>query len=562
MAPATGIGLPQNNPLINPATSITAINQAITISANSIPEVDLETLHPNDISIKDKMTEWKPTDLLKKNNIRAANGIVTSAFYVHLQPFAKTIERLKGRMFDIGKKNWEYNGHHKENAILKTVQTRYEELQNLLQTICTRTSGPQKRFVALIVFSIIISIAAYGISSVAASSSRLITREDLQTANTTAEERFLLTKLELKRLEKDSKRIDSLERRIDKMEFNDGVDEYGRKLKMEAEYEKRELELILKPETYRFEESSFMKKIAQDIRTYFAKINNDLFDHVSGTGITEVLYFTTFTTIALRDGHSIACEDGYVMVVATTIIPNTDIVGTATEDPQRYTTQDGRYLYIGQDYITDGSTFRPSNSLSSQRLILSSREISVSVLNNTVFMIENNGLHLDINITCPGNFTQETLYNNPFLKLHTSCKVSSLHLNISTFTQQYQIDIDVDVDLDLFENIDEDLDYIIGYHRTPIDNKHDIIEMHSKAEDIFVKETQILQHQMEKLEGEFSTIFIKWLDDAGTVVTGWINGSMHNVVAGFVAFVICIGMILFLVVIYKCCSLYNKKKVN
>ena len=562
MSPATGIGLPQNYLPSNPATSITAINPAISIPVNSIPEIDPATLSPDNISFKAELTEWGHTNTLRKDNILAANGIVTSSYLVPLEPFAKTAGKLRKNMFDIGQKIWEYNGHHKENAILNTVHTEYQELKNLLQTICSRTSGRQKRFVSLIVFSIILSIAAYGISSVAASSSRLLTKEDIQTANTASEERYLLSKLELKRLENDSRRIDSLEKRIDKIEFNDAVDEIGRKWKLMAENDRRELELILKPETYRFEESSFMNKIAQDIRTYFAKTNKDLFDRVSGTGITEILYFTSFATIALRDGQSMACEDGFVMVVATTIIPNTDIVGTATEDPQRYTTQDGRYLYIGQDYITDGSTFRPSNSLSSQRLILSSREISVSVLNNTVFMIENNGLHLDINITCPGNFTQETLYNNPFLKLHTSCKVSSLHLNISTFTQQYQIDIDVDVDLDLFENIDEDLDYIIGYHRTPIDNKHDIIEMHSKAEDIFVKETQILQHQMEKLEGEFSTIFIKWLDDAGTVVTGWINGSMHNVVAGFVAFVICIGMILFLVVIYKCCSLYNKKKVN
>ena len=558
MSPATGIGLPQNYLPINPATSITAINPAISISANSIPEIDPATLNPDNISFKAESTEWGQTNTLRKDNILAANGIVTSSYLVHLEPFAKTTEKLRKDMFNIGQKIWEYNGHHKENAILNTVHTEYQELKNLLQTICSRTSGRQKRFVSLIVFSIILSIAAYGISSVAASSSRLLTKEDIQTANTASEERYLLSKLELKRLENDSRRIDSLEKRIDKIEFNDAVDEIGRKWKLMAENDRRELELILKPETYRFEESSFMNKIAQDIRTYFAKTNKDLFDRVSGTGITEILYFTSFATIALRDGQSMACEDGFVMVVATTIIPNTDIVGTATEDPQKYMTQDGRYLYIGQDFIADGSNFRPSNSLSSQRLILSSRNISVSVLNNTVFMIENNGLHLDINITCPGNFTQETLYSNPFLKLHTSCAVSSLHLNISTFTQEYQIDIDVNVDLDLFASIDEDLEYIIGYHRTPIDNKHDIIEMHSKAEDIFGKETQILQHEMKKLEGEFS--FIKKLEDAGTVVSGWFNEYLHKIVGGFVFLFGIIFLILFLVAIFKCCSLYNKKK--
>ena len=81
--------------------------------------------------------------------------------------------------------------------------------------------------------------------------------------------------------------------------------------------------------------------------------------------------------------------------------------------------------------------------------------------------------------------------------------------------------------------------------------------MFEKAEDIFNKETQILQHQMKKIEGDFS--FIKELEKAGSAVSGWFNQSMHTIVGAIVGLLIFIGVILLLVVISKCCSCYVKK---
>ena len=555
MSPLAVQGLPQNTIPIHISNP----------QDNLIPTINPALSSPHDISIplEEELYDWKHRDLLKENNIRAAIGTVTSTFIVHLKPISELAMNITKNTFDTYKKLKEFHGNHEENAILKAAQAKAQGLQNLLQTVCSPTSSTNKRrqnkrFVSFIIFFVLTSIAAYGISKAVANSSRLITKQDIQIANTTAEERFLLSKLEIKRLQKDSKRIGSLEERIDKIEFNDAVDELSRKYEQTVENEKRELQLILAPDSYDFEESNFMQQMAFDIRSYFAATNNDLFEHVYGSGITEVLYFTTFQTVALRDGNSDACEDGYVMIVATTIIPNTNIIGTATEDPQKYKTQDGRFLYIGKDFIPDGTTFRPTKSLSSQRLVLTSGEISVSILNNTVFMVENNGLHLDINITCPGkNVTHETLFNNPFLKLQTSCEVSSTHLNISTFTQEYQQD-EIAVELNLFENIDEESHYVIGYHRTPIQNNKDIGEMYAKAHDIFIKETEILQHQMKKLEGDFS--FVKELEKAGTVVSGWFNQSLHTIVGAIVGILIFIGVILFLVAVSKCCSFYVKKK--
>ena len=164
---------------------------------------------------------------------------------------------------------------------------------------------------------------------------------------------------------------------------------------------------------------------------------------------------------------------------------------------------------------------------------------------------------MDINISCPGqNATQKKLYNNPFLRLKTECEVSSVHLNISSYTQEYQQD-KIAEELNLFDDIDEELNYIIGYHRTTIDNKNDLSIMFEMAHDIFTKETEILQHEMERLEGESS--IIKELEKAGTAVSEWFNKELHTIVGTILGIAFAIFCILFLIGLYKCCSSYAKK---
>lgn len=525
------------------------------------PTEHINTFNQMEQEFKEKSNDWENLQL-KEYGLRPAMGVVESNYFVPFISFEKKLDKLIEETHELTRWSKQVFGKYQKFANINLAHSVNRSFKHLLQTVCGPTSRNSlhrdKRFISLFLFFIFTTIAVVGISTAVASSSRLLTKEDIQSANETAVEQLQLTRAEVKRLEKNSKRIDSLEDRADNIEKRAIINNQARKLAQAAQTESRELESILNPEKIRFEDSYFMKHMALDIRSYYTATNNDLFEHVVGTGISDVFFFTKFETIVLKDGNSNSCDEGFVMIKATTINPIMDIVGTPTTEPQRYQTKDGRYFYIKKDFILDGSPFRPVESLSSQRLVITTKKISVTVLNNTVFMIQNNDLNLNINITCAGkNVTQETLYKNPFLRLHTSCEVSSEHLNISTFTREYQRDENVDA-LKFFDNIDEESDFQIGYHKTNIRDKHDISEMFDKANDIFAKETEILQHEMQKLEQD--TSIGKIIERAGGAFTEWFNKSLHVILGAIVYIAIPIIIILVLVIIIKCCGCCAKKQ--
>ena len=386
----------------------------------------------------------------------------------------------------------------------------------------------------------------------------MVDKEDIAIGLNASLERRELERIEIERIRKNAKRLDALEHRMDSMEHEYKIDKFAQKMKHTIKNENKELDFIADPKSYTFEPSVIMERMAFDILNFFSNKSDDLFDHVVGTGITEVLYFTTFTTIILQSESSNSCEDAFAMIVAKTIIPNRNVVGKPTQDPQKFETDDGKFIYIADSYISEGSKFRPARSLSSQRLIMSSSNISVTVLNNTVFAIDNKGLHFDIVIRCPGKpYAQETLYNNPFLRLHTSCEIVSEHLNISSYSRDYIYD-EIAVSLGIYKLEQEEKDFNIGYHKTPIDNKHDIQEMFEKAEDIFQKESEILQLEMIRLEKTSS--IGKMFSKVGKGISGWFMNSLHTIVGVICVILGTISGVMLLVILFKCCKRYEKSK--
>ena len=512
--------------------------------------------------VLEKISSDSNYENIKEHQMRAASGSLQSLYLVSLAPFRLQVDKLENETFELVNIIKKSFGNDTVFANVQAAQTKIRRLKNFLQNVCGRSKNRNrdKRFISVLFFFIFTTLAVAGISTAVGYSSRLITKEDIQTANETSIEKLQLNNAEIKRLEKNSKRLDTLEDRYDDIELKTAINKNAQHIDQTAEADFKELESLLEPERVTSEASYFIKEMVFDIRKFYASTNNDLFEHVVGTGVSQVFFFTSFQTVVLQDGNTDSCDNGHVMIVANTINPNMDIVGTKTKEPQTYETKDGRHFYIKKDFIIDGSPFRPAESLSSQRLIITSKQISVTVLNNTFFVIYNNELNLNIQITCPGkNVSQETLYKNPFLKLNTSCELSSEHLNISTFTQDYQQDeLTENIHSLTLENIDEKFDFDIGYHTRLIEDKNDISEMYEKANDIFIKETEILQHEMKKLEEEKS--LWKLLEKAGGAVSGWFNKSLH-VIVGAIAFGAVIFMvILVLAIIIKCCGCCAKKK--
>ena len=506
--------------------------------------------------------DWAYRDMLENNLLRPADGIVTSTYIVPLNEFAKVPTTIQRTVSNLIARSKEFNIDAEENPYLNEVRFQYTKLRNKLQTLCShKESVRDKRFAGIIVFAIFALIAVVGgigIAQAIGNSNRLVDKEDISIGLNASIERRELERIEIERARKNAERLDALEHRMDNMEHEYKINKFAKKMIHTIENENKELDFITDPKSYTFESSVIMERMAFDILNFFSNKSDDLFDHVVGTGITEMLYFSTTSTIILQSESSNSCEDAFAMIVAKTIIPNRNVVGKPTQDPQKYETDDGRFMYIADAYMLEGSKFRPSRSLSSQRLVMSSSNISVTVLNNTVFAIDNKGLHLDIVIRCPGKpYTQETLYNAPFLRLHTSCEISSEHLNISSFSKDYIHD-EIAVSLDIYDLEDEERDFNIGYHKTPIDNKHDITEMFEMADDIFQKETEILQHEMKRLENTFS--LGKLFEKVGNTVSGWFKNSLHAIVG-----VICVVLgsicgVMLLVILFKCCKKYEGYK--
>lgn len=550
---------------VGSALALGAQNQILQTSHSIYHQLKAAPTKKEKLS-KAEFYEWKHRNILKRKEFRPAQGTLESTFFVPLKSYTTKFLGIQNEAFEIISRSKGFGLQLSENPQLKAAQIAAKKLENAMKTLCShkeKSSGKkghvrEKRFFTFLIFFVLTTITAYGISTAVNSSNRLITKEDIEIANETAAEKHELRKIEIARLEKDSKRIDDLEKRFDRMEHMQAVTNYGRKLKQVAEMAYTQLRLLLRPDSYEFEPSIFMEKMAQDILQHFSDRGNDLFDHVIGTGVAEVLYLSTFKNFIVQDKDSNSCEDSHVMIKATTMIPYEDIVGTETDVPQRYATEDGRFFYINKDFIADGSNFRPDHSLSSQRLIMSSSNISVTVLNNTVFMIDNKGLHLDIVISCPGKpNTQETIYNSPFVRLHTSCEITSTHLNISSFIREV-IQDDLSEELGLYDITDEILDFNAGYHRSPIDDKHDISEMFEKADDIFVKETEILQNEMKRIEN--TTSITKLFEKIGSTVSDWFTNSLHKIVGGVCVVLGIICGLFFLWILFKCCSFYQKKK--
>ena len=509
---------------------------------------------------KKQLNDLEFRDMLEKDLLRVADGILTSTFIVPLDQFFKVPVTIQRTVSNLISRSKELDMNQEENENLKEVQLEATKFQNKLKTLCSfKESVRKKRFARINLFAAlsIVSVIS-GIGSAITNSSRLVSKEDTLISLEASKERKELERLEIERERKNAERLDALDHRMDSLEHDYAFDKFAQVLKHIAAIDNKELDVITHPESYTYGHSKFMERMAFDILNFFSNKSDDLFDHVIGTGITKVLYFTTFSTIILQNERSTSCNDAHAMIVAQTIIPNKNVFGKATQDPQKFKTDDGRFMYIADSYILEGSNFRPTRSLSSQRLIMTSSNISVTVLNNTMFVIGNKGLHFDIVIRCPGKpYAQETLYNNPFLRLHTSCEIVSEHLNISSYSRDYIYD-EIAVSLGIYKLEQEEKDFNIGYHKTPIVNKHDIQEMFEKAEDIFQKESEILQLEMIRLENTSS--IGKMFSKVGKSIAGWFMNSLHTIVGVICVILGTISGVMLLVILFKCCKRYEKSE--
>ena len=508
---------------------------------------------------KPKFDDWEHRNILERHRMKPSRGFLQSTFIANLKSVSEKSDLIRKKAHETIKTAKEkFDINIEKNANMLRAKQGAQRLERMLSTICEYKRDVsnivrEKRFVGALFLFLFVTITSYGIAAAVASSSRVINIEDVELAQDAAEEKLALNEIEIKRLEKNSGSIEETDLRVDTLEHKIALDNYGRYLEHSATSAIRELSYYLNPNLWNYEESPFLERMAMEIRIFYASRSDDdedIFQNVIGNGISEVLYLTSFEKAILQEEQNNDCKDASVMLVATTIHPMTEISGTKTEIYQQYKTDVGnQFFYINEKYIAKGTNFRPEESLAAQRLVMTSSSITATVLNNTVFQIHSS-TPLKANITCPNTTKTVTLFNSPMIKLNTSCTITSPHLNISSFYQEYQEDI-IAEKFGLFDKSDDDLEFLIGYHRKPLSNTNDISEMHKMAHEIFVKETQITQNEMEALENDPS--LGKMITDAGNAFVGWFNEQLHNVVVVIMTIVGSVLFVIFIIYMVKCC---------
>ena len=522
------------------------------------PEFEVNGLpYDNITEEKSKIVEWDNRKILEEHRMRPSHGFLQSTFIATLKSVSEKSDLIREKAHETvrtAKEKFDIN--IEKNANILKARLGAQRLKRMLSTICEYKKDAshivrEKRFVGALFLFLFVTISSYGIAAAVATSSRVINLEDVELEKDVAEEKLALNEIEIKRLEMNSGNINEIVQKVDVMEHKIALDNYGRYLEHSATSAIRELSFYTNPDLWLYEESPFLEKMSLDIRSFYSsKHDEDLFQNVIGNGISEVLYLTSFKKVILQEAQNNDCKDASVMLLATTIHPMRESSGTKTEIFQQYKTDVGnKFFYINEKYIAKGTNYRPEESLAAQRLVMTSASITATVLNNTVFQIHSS-TPLKANITCPNTTKTVTLFNSPMIKLNTSCTITSPHLNISSFYQEYQEDI-IAEKFGLFDKSDDDLEFLIGYHRKPLSNTNDISEMHKMAHEIFVKETQITQNEMEALENDPS--LGKMITDAGNAFVGWFNEQLHNVVVVIMTIVGSILFVIFIIYMVKCC---------
>ena len=196
--------------------------------------IDEETTHK-------KWNDWEKRYILKKGEIRVADGTLTSTYIVPLKEFSNGYEAIQERVSDVISKSKNFRIHLEEDPNVREAQYLVTELGNKLQTLCSHKEHIRdRRFAGLILFALVSIITLGGITSALTSSSRLVSKEDISKGIEVSKEKLHLEELEITRSHKDYKRITDLQDRYFALAHNNAIDEFVQVLKQTAENENRE----------------------------------------------------------------------------------------------------------------------------------------------------------------------------------------------------------------------------------------------------------------------------------------------------------------------------------
>ena len=115
------------------------------------------------------------------------------------------------------------------------------------------------------------------------------------------------------------------------------------------------------------------------------------------------------------------------------MIPLPDLVGTATDEKNKYKIDENRTLFVNPHYITEESPRRRGKKYSKLRAVVGNNQMikNVKVFNNTLLFIENFS-NFTVTKTCGSESLDFQVFQNPIIVIPPQCSITSQWLNISS----------------------------------------------------------------------------------------------------------------------------------
>ena len=288
---------------------------------------------------------------------------------------------------------------------------------------------------------------------------------------------------------------------------------------------------MLDPNIYTYGEAPVLKK-AIEVNADGAKIQD-----ARKYGLTEptiLLRLSSNKAFVLKSKKEQTCSSTSLRTSFRTVNPNLENIGLPTESPFKFKVGHQKYMWINPSSFLPQTRFRPEQSFSFQRTILSDGNIEVFPYNNTLLIIKSEG-RFKVTFVCPNGNTTQYLFKHPILRVRADCQVLSRSLNISSYKiESFRGSVDSLIP-DTFLN---HTDSFVLYHKIA-NFEIDEAGLRSLIKEIHEKGKLRNHLEMEKLSAKESLLF-----KAGEKVMKFFEDAENTlIIAGFSAIVLVVDII-------------------
>ena len=463
----------------------------------------------------------------RRNGIMSSKGEYITNMSLDVSLVAQKKEEFKSQLKDVK----DYLGD--TNIYVELAQEKYEDLNELLESLC-RDQKKTKRFIAVLIISLLVSITiTAGTLAIKGAMDAKIDKEILDLSSDKL-------KLEKERdeimLENDLKiqnQNEEIRKELDEMKIQRKWEMVAIRLHHAMKKTMDELLVFVDPHNHFRGPSHLMNRIHLELGN---RTSREDFSEFGISGVTTALTLSITEPAIYRTDDT--CQNSMIRTKYITVSPNSRMKGLPTEHRNKFEVAHSKYMWINQETILPGTSYRPENTLSRQRTILTDHTITqVYPYNNTLLFLESDEKLL-VTYICQDVQKSYKLFKNPILIVQLGCEVISEHLNISLYS--------IDQRDELIDLQDDPLlhhENFAIYH-PEMDNGLDESKARRVINQIFHKGEGILQKEKEKIQ---SGLDFGFLQEAMWKVGNWMD-SMANKIIVIVSCVI--GLVVMFFVTY------------